>query len=188
MYCLCRMTKGKRLSVNSIKSILKPIWPRKKDIRPQDVFYIRKKEMNLLPVLRLNPSHISFKEAANVSVFLGGIDDEIDIDNDTVNKIARDLWLDILSDSSGDSSSIVTFSQYMNLLQSQSTGFIYEFATDKNGYVNGVVWQTATMRSSFERYGVYIALDAMKRDVSYNDLRPPSIRLWQLAAPLRSSY
>jgi hypothetical protein len=34
---LCRMAEGKRLSSNSIKSILKPIWPRKKDIRPQDV-------------------------------------------------------------------------------------------------------------------------------------------------------
>ena len=118
MYCLCRIAEGKRLSANSIKSILKPICPRKKDIIPQDVFYLRKKEMNLLPVLRLNPSHVSFKQAANVSVFLGGIDDEFDIDNDTANKIARDLWLDILSDSSRDSSSIVTFSQYMDLLQS----------------------------------------------------------------------
>jgi hypothetical protein len=86
-----------------------------------------------LPVLRFNPSYDLSKEAANVSAFLGGIDDEIDIDNDTANKIARDLWLDILSDSSGDSSPIVTFSQYMDLLQSQSTWFIYEFATDKNG-------------------------------------------------------
>jgi hypothetical protein len=34
MYCLCRMAEGKRLSANSIKSILKPIWHRKKDIRP----------------------------------------------------------------------------------------------------------------------------------------------------------
>ncbi len=84
-------------------------------------------------MLRFNPSHDLSKEAANVSAFLGGIYDEIDIDNDTANKIASDLWLDILSDSSGDSSSIVTFSQYMDLLQSQSTGFIYGFATDENG-------------------------------------------------------
>jgi hypothetical protein len=69
-------------------------------------------------VLRFNPSYNLSKEAANVSAFLGGMDDEIDIDNDTANKIARDLWLDILSDSSRDSSSIVTFSQYMDLLQS----------------------------------------------------------------------
>ncbi len=62
--------------------------------------------MNLLPLLRQNPSYDSLKEAANVSAFLGGIGDEIDIDNDTANNIARDLWLDILSDSNGDSSSI----------------------------------------------------------------------------------
>jgi hypothetical protein len=137
-------------------------------------------------VLRFNPFYDLSKEAANDFAFLGGIDDEIDINNDNANKIARDLWLDILSDSSGDSSSIVTFSQYMDLLQSQSTGFIYEFATDKNGYVYGVVWQTATMRSSFERYGGYIALDTMKRDTSCNNLRTPSTRLWRLAGPLRS--
>ncbi len=82
-------------------------------------------------MLRFSPSYDLSKEAANVSVFLDGIDDEIDLDNNTANKIARDLWLDILSDSSGDSSSIVTFTQYMDLFQSQSTGFIYELATDK---------------------------------------------------------
>ncbi len=129
--------------------------------------------MNPLPVLRFNPSHDSFKEAANISAFLGGRDDEIDIDNNTTKKVARVLWLDILSDSSGDSSSIVTFSRYIDLLQSQSTGFIYEFETDRNDKVNGVVWQTATMRSCFERYGGYIALDAMKMDASYNDLQTP---------------
>ena len=53
----------------------------------------------------------------------------------------------------------------MNLLQSQ-TGFIYEFATDGNGKVNGLVWQTATMRSNFERHGGYISLDTMKREIN----------------------
>ncbi len=139
MYQLCRMAKGKRLSSNSIKSILGPIWPRKKDIRPQDVHYIRKKVNNLVPVLRLNPSYENFKVASNDSDFLGGIDDEIEIDDDTANKIARELWLEILTDSNGDSSLIVTFLQYMNLLQSQTTGFIYEFATDSYGKINGLV-------------------------------------------------
>jgi hypothetical protein len=72
----------------------------------------------------------------------------------------------------------------MDLLQSQSTGFIYEIATDKNGKVNAVVWQTATMRSSFERYGGYIALDAMKRDASYNDLQTPFHKAVAVGRPL----
>jgi hypothetical protein len=46
----------------------------------------------------------------------------------------------------------VTFSQYMNLLQSQTTGFTYEFAMDGNGKVNVLVRQTATMHSNFERF------------------------------------
>ena len=82
-----------------------------------------KNVINLLPVLRLNPSNENFKDASNDdSGFLGGIEDEIEIDNDTANEIARELWLDILTDSKGDSSWIVTFSQYMILLQSQTTG------------------------------------------------------------------
>ncbi len=166
MYQLCRMVEGKRLSSNSIKSILKPIWPRKKDIRPQDVHYIWKKVNNLVPVLHLNPSYENFKVASNDSDFLGGIDDEIEIDDDTANEIARELWLEILTDSNGDSSWIVTFLQYMNLLQSQTTGFIYEFATDSYGKVNGLVWQTTTMRSNFERYGGYISLDTMKWEIN----------------------
>ena len=66
--------------------------------------------MNLLPVLRLYPSNENFKEAVNDKDFLGDIDDEIDIDDDTANEIARELWLDILTDSNDDSSLIVTFS------------------------------------------------------------------------------
>ena len=65
MYQLCRMSEGKQLSSNSIKSILKPIWSRKKDTRPQDVHCIRKKVINLLPVLCLNPSYENFKDASN---------------------------------------------------------------------------------------------------------------------------
>ncbi len=64
--------------------------------------------MNLLPVLRLNPSYDNVKEAANYHDFLGGIDDEINIDDGTANEIAREFWLDILMDSTGDSSLIVT--------------------------------------------------------------------------------
>ncbi len=84
-------------------------------------------------VLHLDPSYDNLKDASNNYDFLGGIDDEIDIDDDTGNEIARELWLDILTDSNGDRSSIVTFSQYMNLLEFQTTGFIYGFATDGMG-------------------------------------------------------
>jgi hypothetical protein len=100
---------------------------------------------------------------ANDQDFLGSINDEIDIDDDTANEIARELWLDILTDSTGDSSLIVTFSRYMNLLQYQTTRFMYEFAMDGNGQVNGLLWQAATMRSNFKQFVGYITLDTMKR-------------------------
>ncbi len=59
--------------------------------------------MNLLLVLHLNSSYENFKEFANDQDFLGAINDVIDTDDDTANEIARELWLDILTDSTCDS-------------------------------------------------------------------------------------
>ena len=45
-------------------------------------------------------------------------------------------------------------------------GFVYELARDGLGTMVGVVWQTATMRDNFERFGSYISLDMMKRGIN----------------------
>ena len=61
--------------------------------------------------------------------------------------------------------SIVTFVQYLELIQENAKGFVFKLAIDVKGNVHGVVWQTATMRDNFERFGAYISLDMMKRAI-----------------------
>ena len=77
------------------------------------------------------------------------------------------MWLDVLQDNDMDeSNSIVTFLDYLKLLSQNAKGFVYKLAHDEKGDINGVVWQTATMRDNFERFGGYISLDTMKRAIN----------------------
>ena len=70
---------------------------------------------------------------------------------------------------------------YLDLIRENAKGFAYELAVDDEGGLNGAVWQTATMRDNFERFGGYIASDSMFRTINswnwpymaismYNDL------------------
>jgi hypothetical protein len=45
-------------------------------------------------------------------------------------------------------------------------GFDYRFAMDSDGTCNGVLWMTSTMRENFIKFGSYICLDAMKRELN----------------------
>ena len=58
------------------------------------------------------------------------------------------------------------FQDYLHLLTSKAKGFQYRLAIGTDGKVNGVVWMTATMRSNLERFGVYLSLDSMKRELN----------------------
>ena len=62
--------------------------------------------------------------------------------------------------------SIVTFVQYLELIQDNAKGFVYELAIDAKGNAHGIVWKTTTLRDNFERFGGYISLDTMKRSIS----------------------
>ena len=61
---------------------------------------------------------------------------------------------------------LISFSDYLKILSEQAVGFAYELAYDSEGTINGAVWQTATMRDNFERFGGFICLDIMKRGLN----------------------
>ena len=60
----------------------------------------------------------------------------------------------------------MTFQDYLELISSKAKGFQYKVAVGNDGVVNGVVWVTSTMRSNFERFGSYISLDVLKRELN----------------------
>ena len=61
---------------------------------------------------------------------------------------------------------LISFSDYLKILSERAVGFAYELAYDSEGTINGAVWQTATMRDNFERFGGFICLDVMKRGIN----------------------
>ena len=57
---------------------------------------------------------------------------------------------------------LLTFTEYLKLLSQKAKGFVYELAVGLDGTINGAVWQTATRRDNFERFGGSFCLDVMK--------------------------
>ena len=58
----------------------------------------------------------------------------------------------------------VRFLEYLDMIANKAKGFVYEIGRDGGGAVVGAVWQTATMRDNFERFGDFICIDMMKRE------------------------
>ena len=165
-FTLCIMEITKRSTNISIKSVICTIWPRKKYIRFRNVLYIWEKVRHILPLLGDNSDYTSFSEYFNNCILLDGRDDEIELDYDLANELAKDLWLDLLRDNTDYPYPILKFSQYMKLISTNAKSFVYEFALDDKVKVNGVVWQTATMRASFEISGSYIYLNTLNREIN----------------------
>lgn len=167
MYQLCNMAENGKLDSAAIKQIIEPIMPNQKGVTKWDVYSIKKKVTSYLPTLRENPEYESFCEHVNDSELLDGIDNEIDMDDDEINKMAKDCWLDSLQQSRGDKrAALSSLLEYMALLRERCKGFDYELAYDTDGDLIGIVWQTATMRDNYERFGGYISLDSMKRGIN----------------------
>ena len=80
--------------------------------------------------------------------------------------MAKEAWLDILSDNGAQGDHLLSLRMYLELIRENAKGFEYELAVDDEGVVNGAVWQTATMRDNFERFGGYIASDSMYRTIN----------------------
>ena len=160
------MAEGGRLSSGEIKRVLSPILPKMKIISKQDVWYIKKQVTKLLPILRDNRDYEDFCIHVNDSVLLNGIDNEDDLDDDEAHDMAKEAWLDILSDESAHGNHLLSLRMYLDLIKENAKGFEYELAVDDEGGLNGAVWQTATMRDNFERFGEYIASDSMFRTIN----------------------
>ena len=183
LFTLCNILKhNKRLKATTIKSVLKPIWPKNKNITKSDVFNMRVRVKRLLPVLERNPLFENFQDEVNATSMLRGIDND-NISNDEVYNITHDIWKEVMNNNKHDEEeyTLISFSDYLKILSERAVGFAYELAYDSEGTINGAVWQTATMRDNFERFGGFICLDMMKRGINkllwpysavsmYNDL------------------
>ena len=92
--------------------------------------------------------------------------DNIPMSDDNIVAISKEVWTDIINEKGYDEKSFLTFVEFMKLLQESNQGFEYRLMKNLEGMYTGCVWQTATMRFNFERFGSFISIDAMNREIN----------------------
>ena len=160
LYNLCHTyeTAGK-ISREAILTQLRVAWPKHKPITKQDVFYTRVKCLRLLPLIRETKDFEEFSKKAQESKLLGGIDDEIDVNDDEAYELAHSACAELLEKKTVDSESIFSVVEFLKLLSAKAKGFSYEViheTHDGKKEMLGILWMTATMRQNYELFGEYI--------------------------------
>ena len=75
MFTLCNiLLHFGSLPTGTIKNVLTPVWPIKKNVTKHDVFNIRVKVCKLIPILKTTEGFQEFQELANANELLSGID------------------------------------------------------------------------------------------------------------------
>lgn len=92
-----------------------------------------------------NTDNNQFKQVTKDSDLLNGIHDDVGLYGDQVYQLADEIWLEVIHEDSNQCESIVTVTQYLDLIRENVQGFVYEQVYDESGCVNGVMWQTAIM-------------------------------------------
>ena len=87
--------------------------------------------------------------------------------DDNIVAISKQVWRDIINEKGYDEKSFLTFVEFMKLLQESNKRFEYGLMKNTEGMYTGCVWQTATMRFNFERFGSFISIDACIHKIVY---------------------
>jgi len=207
LFTLCNQLEiNRKLPSNIIKQLIQPVWPKSTPITNHHTMYIRVKVKRMLPQYReCNGSYDTFTRLMNDSDLLNGIDDDFDLDDDEAYDLAREAWYQISQQTDDSNDSLFSFIDYLKLIASRAKGFVYELASsvpeeNTSKELIGVHWQTATMRANFEKFGMYISLEMMKRGINtllwpyvavamYNEFRKICICVEGfLVGELRSMY
>ena len=169
LYEICDYQRRQgRVPSNFIRHVLQRQFPEYLNVTKHDVFHLRIRCQRLIPKLSSDVNFEKFKEIVSHSDIPPSIKYDVTLNNeDEACAVAKSIWDEILNNTdTGDSESIALFQTYLHMLSLQAKGFSYQLSYDNEGRVTGAVWMTATMRSNFERFGSYIALDAMKRGLN----------------------
>ena len=119
---------------------------------------------NILPKIHACENFQDFLNMFNTSKLPIGIHN-MPLTDDNIVQMGKDLWLEIMNDDD-HTDTIVTFQEYMLSLESQNDGFSVTFLKSNQGRITGCIWQTAIMRDNFERFGGFLSMDTMKRNLT----------------------
>jgi hypothetical protein len=60
----------------------------------------------------------------------------------------------------------MTLTEILEQMTLLNAGFKYQMFQGSNGKITGCIWQTAVMRDNFERFGNFVCVDSMKRELN----------------------
>ena len=119
LFTLCNHAKhvGKVAS-SLIKSIMKPVWPKKKEISIHITFNIPVKVTRFMPILhRTNGDYKDFKVVVNANDILNGIDNDVTLYDEKAYELAQSLWLEVMSSVWNKEEVISSSIKYLELVQ-----------------------------------------------------------------------
>jgi hypothetical protein len=164
------MRDSPSISSSTVRTIIKPSFPRRKNITHADIFNIKAKCLRLMKQYHThnnNNDFESFVKLYSSTEITKGLDFD-SVSNDDAINLSKAIWHDVFKSDAfkNDGSSFCTLVQFMEMTKKRCNGFDYRFAIDSDGTCNGVLWMTSTMRENFIKFGSYICLDAMKRELN----------------------
>ena len=177
LFTICSMLKGGgKVTSSFLKQVLKSQFPSNKNVDTRHVYWMKNKIKSILPKMDGCENFNDFVNMFNTSKLPIGIDDT-PLSDDNIVQMGKDLWMEIMNDDN-NVDTIVTFQEYMLNLESQNRGFAVSFLRSNQGRITGCIWQTAIMRDNFERFGGFVSMDAMKRNLTNLDWPYMSISMY----------
>ena len=166
MFILCGMYQKTGYVTNGVvKDVLQLQFPSNKNVTKYDVYNMKKKIRRITPYMNNITDFNDFQTFFSSSKLEIGVDN-VPISDDNIVAISKEVWTDIINEKGYDEKSFLTFVEFMKLLQESNKGFEYRLMKNAECMYTGCVWQTATMRSNFERFGGFISIDAMNREIN----------------------
>ena len=166
----------RHVSSSTIRSALAGSFPDSVNITKQDIFNTCIRCKRLMKTFNNSKEFQSFEETLNCdSVFLKNIESDFELEKDEATEMIHQLFDSMFNNSDDDesvcndadeSSDIWKFHDYLELISNNAKGFQYRLAIGSDNQINGAVWMTASMRSNMERFGSYLCLDTMKRELN----------------------
>ena len=158
---------GGKVTSSFIKQILRSQFPANKNVTTCHVYWMKNRIKTILPRMQECDSFQDFVNMFNTSKLPIGIDNQPLMD-DNIVQMGKDLWIEIMNNDN-NTDTIVTFKEYMLSLEIQNEGFAVTFLRSSQGCITGCIWQTGFMRDNFERFGGFVSMDAMKRNLTSLD-------------------
>ncbi|MGH7974597.1 MAG: hypothetical protein ACREBR_03660, partial [bacterium] len=151
------------ISTKTLRALLAPCFPEGAALKTQMLLNIRNRAKTKSLTMDQNADVIGAKEKYG-SHIKKGLEDRVI--TDMVSKFAHDILQETRREQGRKDQNCWIFVQYLENLRRNEKGFTFRINADNKGIPSCVVWMTPAMRAAFERFGWFVCLDAMKRQLN----------------------